>query len=167
LLKDFENKLGKHLDDSNFILQGEDGVDLKMLEDLDDEGIGAMVEDRMTWTEEEYDDMIVEERPKGDNKEAVDKYLNMEFKMGAGTDDERWGQVIKHAKGIGGEPIGHAHTNPFFDTREYEVEFTDGTIEQHAANVTSENMHRLMMKVICFSCWMRLWTIRRMIWQLI
>jgi hypothetical protein len=74
LLKDFENKLGEHLDDSNFILQGEDGVDLKMLEDLDDEGIGAMVEDRITWTEEEYDDMIVEERPKGDDEEAVDEY---------------------------------------------------------------------------------------------
>jgi hypothetical protein len=38
--------------------------------------------------------------------------------MGAGTDDERWGQVIKRAKGIGGEPVGHAHANPFFDTRE-------------------------------------------------
>jgi hypothetical protein len=47
----------------------------------------------------------------------------------ARTDDERWGWVIKHAKGIGGEPVGHAHANPFFDTREYEVKFTNGTIE--------------------------------------
>jgi hypothetical protein len=37
--------------------------------------------------------------------------------------------VIKCAKGIGGEAVGCAHANPFFDTREYEVEFTDGTIE--------------------------------------
>jgi hypothetical protein len=37
--------------------------------------------------------------------------------------------VLKRAKGIGGEPVSSAHTNPFFDTREYEVEFTDGTIE--------------------------------------
>jgi hypothetical protein len=36
--------------------------------------------------------------------------------------------VIKCAKGIGGEPICHAHAIPFFDTREYEVEFTDGTV---------------------------------------
>jgi hypothetical protein len=35
-VKEFEKKLGKHLDDFNFILQGEDNVDLKMLEDLDD-----------------------------------------------------------------------------------------------------------------------------------
>jgi hypothetical protein len=31
--------------------------------------------------------------------------------------------VITCANGIGGEPVGHAHANPFFDTREY------GTIE--------------------------------------
>jgi hypothetical protein len=61
--------------------------------------------------------------------------------MGARTDDERWGRVIKCAKGIGGEPVGRAHANPFFDMREYEVEFTDGTIEQYAANVIAENMY--------------------------
>jgi hypothetical protein len=60
-----------------------------MLEDLDDEGIGAMMEDGITPKEEEYDDMIVEERPKADDEEAVDKYLNMELRMGARMDDER------------------------------------------------------------------------------
>ena len=59
--KDFEKKLGESLDDSNFILQWEDGINLKMFEDLDDDGIGAMAEDAITPTEEEYDDMIVEE----------------------------------------------------------------------------------------------------------
>jgi hypothetical protein len=90
-VKDFEKQLREHLDDSNFILQGEDGVNLKMPEDLDDEEFGAMVEDGNTPTEEEYDDMIVEERCEADDKEAVNKYLNMELWMGAGMDDERWG----------------------------------------------------------------------------
>jgi hypothetical protein len=49
--------------------------------------------------------------------------------------------VIKRNKGIGGEAVSHAHANPFFDTREYKVEFTDGTIEQYAANVIAENMY--------------------------
>jgi hypothetical protein len=49
--------------------------------------------------------------------------------------------VIKRAKGISGEAVGRAHANPFFDTREYEVEFTDGTIEQYAVNVIAENMY--------------------------
>jgi hypothetical protein len=126
---EFEKKLGGRLDDSNFILQGEDNINLKMLEDLDDEGIGTVMEDGITPTEEEYDGMIVEERPEACDEEALDKYLNMELRMGAGTDDERWGRVIKRAKGIGGEAVSRAHANPFFDTREYEVEFTDGTIE--------------------------------------
>jgi hypothetical protein len=91
--------------------------------------------------EEEYDGMIVEEHPKADDKEALDKYLNMELRMGARTDDERWGQVIKRAKGIGGEPVGHAHANPFFDMSKYKVEFTNGTIEQYAANIISKNMY--------------------------
>jgi hypothetical protein len=90
-VKEFEKKLGERLDDSNFILQGEDNVNLKMLEDLDDEGIGTVMEDGITLTEEEYDGMIVEECPEANDEEALDKYLNMELRMGAGTDDERWG----------------------------------------------------------------------------
>jgi hypothetical protein len=113
-----------------------------MFEDLDDDGIGAMVEDGITPTEEEYDGMIVEEEhPEANDEEAVDRYLNMELRMGAGTDDQRWGLVIKCAKGIGGEPVGHACANPFFDTREYEVEFTNGNIEQYAMNVIANNMY--------------------------
>jgi hypothetical protein len=140
-VKDFEKKLRECLDDSNFILQGEDVVDLKILEDVDNEGIGAMVEDRITPMEEEYDDMIVEEHAKANDEEAVNKYLNMELRMGAGMDDERWGRVIKHARGIGGALVGCAHTNPFFDTREYEVEFINGTIKQYDANVIAKNMY--------------------------
>jgi hypothetical protein len=90
-VKDFEKKLGECLDDSNFILEGEDDIDLKMLEDLDDDSIGAMVEDGITLTEEQYDGMIVEECFEANDDEAVDRYLNMELRMGAGTDDERWG----------------------------------------------------------------------------
>jgi hypothetical protein len=87
----FEKKPREHLDDSNFILQGEDGIDLKMLEDLDDDSIGAIAEDGITPTEEEYDDMVVEECPEADDEEAVDRYLNMELTMGATMDDKRWG----------------------------------------------------------------------------
>jgi hypothetical protein len=90
-VKEFEKKLSEHLADSNFILQGEDNVDLKMLEDLDDKGISTMMEDGITPMEQEYDGMIVEECPKADDKEALDKYLNMELRMGARMDDERLG----------------------------------------------------------------------------
>jgi hypothetical protein len=130
-----------HLDDSNFILQGEDNVDLRFLEDIvDDNGIGAIGEKGIMPTGEEYGDMLVKERPEEDN-EAIDKYLNMELTLGVGTDDKRWGRVVKQSEGIGGDPIGRAHSNPFFDMREYNVEFTDGTTEKYAANVIAENMY--------------------------
>ncbi len=49
--------------------------------------------------------------------------------------------MIKCAKVIGGKPVHHAHANPFFDMKEYEVEFTDGTIEQYAANMIADEMY--------------------------
>jgi hypothetical protein len=38
------------------------------------------------------------------------------------------------------ERIGRAHANPMFDTREYEIEFTDGTHEKYQANIIAKNM---------------------------
>ena len=40
-----------------------------------------------------------------------------------------------------GEPIGQAATNPLFDTRQYEIEFTDSTKEKYTANIIAENMY--------------------------
>jgi hypothetical protein len=48
---------------------------------------------------------------------------------------------VNHSKGIGGEPIGHAHSNPLFDTREYEVKFLDGTLERYATNFIADKMY--------------------------
>jgi len=141
-IEEFNQRLEERLDDTNFILQGEDGVNLRMLEDITDEdGIGAMAEGGITPTEEEYGDMLVEERPDIEDDEAIDKYINMELTMGVGTDDERRGRVVKRSKGMSGEPIGRAHANPYFDTREYEVEFSDGTSEKYTANIIADNMY--------------------------
>ena len=43
-------------------------------------------------------------------------------------------------RGIDGEAVGHAHANTLFDTREYDIEFTDGSVEKYTANVIAENM---------------------------
>ena len=55
--------------------------------------------------------------------------------MDVGSGNERKGRVTKRSRGHDGEPIGVAHNNPLFDTREYDVEFTDGSIENYAANI--------------------------------
>ena len=49
--------------------------------------------------------------------------------------------MIKRTRGLDGKPIGRAHTNPLFDTREYEIKFTDGTREKYQANIIAENMY--------------------------
>jgi hypothetical protein len=72
--------------------------------------------------------------------ELMDKYVNAELIFNVGTGNERRGRVTKRAKGAYGETIGTAHTNPLFDTREYVVEFTDGSVENYYANVIAENM---------------------------
>ena len=84
--------------------------------------------------------MHTDERPDDDDEEAVDKYLNVELIMDVGTNDERRGRVVKRSRGLDGEPIGRSHNNPLFDTREYEVEFTDGSREKYQANIIAENM---------------------------
>jgi hypothetical protein len=68
--------------------------------------------------------MLIDDRPEEDDEEAMDKYLNVELVMNAGTNDEQFGHVLKRAWELNGEPIGHAHANPLFDTHEYEIEFT-------------------------------------------
>jgi hypothetical protein len=60
--------------------------------------------------------------------------------MDVGTNNEHRGRVIKCSRGLDGTPIGPAHSNPLFDTRKYEIEFTDRTIEKYNANIIAENM---------------------------
>jgi hypothetical protein len=112
------------------------------VDDIDDDMNPGVTreDDRNTPSESDYGDMLTDERPDDEDEEAVDKYLNVELIMNMGTNDERRGRVIKRTRGLDGEPIGRAHANPLFDTREYEIEFTDGTNEKYQANIIAENM---------------------------
>ena len=44
--------------------------------------------------------LIKDDRPEDDDKEAVDKYINMELIFDVGTDGERSGVVMKRAWGM-------------------------------------------------------------------
>jgi hypothetical protein len=72
--------LEEDLDDTTFILQGENGISLKFLEDLvvHEDGISnGMAEGGNMPTDEEYcGDMLVDEFPDEDKK-AMNKYLNI------------------------------------------------------------------------------------------
>ena len=77
-----------------------------------------------------------------DNK-MLDKYLNAKLIFDIGTGSECKGRVVKRTKGsTSGEPIGRAHANPLFVTREqYVVEFTDRSTENYFANTIAECMY--------------------------
>jgi hypothetical protein len=70
----------------------------------------------LTPMDKDYNDMLIGEQLEADNKEAEDKYLNAELIFDVGTNNERRGQVIKRARGLDGEPLGHAHAILLFDT---------------------------------------------------
>ena len=40
-----------------------------------------------------------------------------------------------------GKPSGQAHSNPLLDTREYEVDFPDGTTNTYTANLIAQNIY--------------------------
>jgi hypothetical protein len=143
----FNASLERNLDDENFEIEGDgeyDSFHALLDTDVDDdyyENFGIQRDPELIPTDEEYGDMLVDERPEADDEQAIDNYLNTELMMDLGTGNERFGRVVKRARGIDGEPVGRAHSNPLFDTREYHVEFTDGTQEKYAANIIAENMY--------------------------
>ena len=104
-------------------------------------GCDIFIDESNIPSDQEYGDMLFDERPEDDDEDAIDKYIGMELIMDAGTDFERGARVVKRAKDDEGRPIGRAHSNPIMDSRSYEVEFADGTRDKVTANIIAENMY--------------------------
>ena len=115
------------------------------LEDIDDDPVfnPSVTYPGVELMAEDYGDMITDKWPNKDDldDEAIGKYLNMELIFSISTNDKRQGCVVKHLQGLDGNLIGRAHSNPYFDTSEYEVEFADSTREKYQANLITENMY--------------------------
>jgi hypothetical protein len=88
----------------------------------------------------EYDDMIQEPRPDVDDVDTYDRYLNAEIMVERDGEPVR-ARVVKRARADTGAPIGRAHVNPLFDTREYDCIFDDGTTKRYTANIIAENLY--------------------------
>ena len=129
----FDRSVDDRLSDRNF---GLDEPHDFYIQDEPDDGSGVI-------RESDYGNMHLPETPEADDLDdsIMDKYLNAELIFDVDTGKERKGRVVKRAKGTSGEPIGRAHANPLFDTREYMVEFTDGSTKNYFANVITECMY--------------------------
>ena len=72
--------------------------------------------------------------------ETFDAYLTASVLLPRGGELLK-AQVVGQKRDANGNPVGQAHSNPILDTREYEVEFTDGSREIYMANLIAENMY--------------------------
>jgi len=72
--------------------------------------------------------------------EIFDGYLTAEVNMPRNGEYLR-AKVVARVQDPNGLPKGKAHFNPILDSREYEVEFDDGTRETYTANLIAENMY--------------------------
>ncbi len=84
-----------------------------------------------------------ERMPEADEEfspEAFDKYLTANVLLDRGGEPQL-GVVRKRHKGKDGNPIGRSNTNPLLDTREYEVEFPDGSVDVLTANTIAEALY--------------------------
>ena len=96
---------------------------------LDDEPVEEMVEPDSAATEAD------EWTP-----ESYDSYLTAEILLDRAGDTQR-GVVKRRKKDDDGNPTGKSNANPILDTRDYEVEFPDGSIDILSANKIAEAMY--------------------------
>jgi hypothetical protein len=76
----------------------------------------------------------------GHTPESYDEYLSAEVLLPQGGEMTK--AVIRSRKRDNdGLPTGRRNTNPLLDTREYEVEFPDGSTDTFTANLIAENLY--------------------------
>jgi len=72
--------------------------------------------------------------------EAYDEYLTAEVLLPEGGEYKK-ARVISRKRDADGLPIGLRNPNPILDSREYVVEFPDGSTDAVTANIIAENMY--------------------------
>ena len=129
-LEQFDEVITERLQDQNFLLPNVDGMYLEDI-DRDDEELnnetGSTTDIYTTLEQDDY------------TPDSYDQYLGAELLLPQG-DEMVTGGVVKRARGQDGNPIGLRNQNPLLDTREYVVEFSDGSTAEYTANIIAENL---------------------------
>jgi hypothetical protein len=78
------------------------------------------------------------------NKESdvdnYDQYGGAHVRVPIG-DEIKSGKVVRRKHELDGTARGRANANPMLDTRNYEIQFSDGRSDEYTANVIAENMY--------------------------
>eukprot|EP00536_Pseudo-nitzschia_multiseries_P010506 jgi/Psemu1/26146/gm1.26146_g len=83
----------------------------------------------------------------GKERNEEDKHLQAEVRIPMGNKCLR-GVVKKRVKDDDGLPIWKRHPNPLLDTRMYEVEMPEGTVEAYRANLIAANIYSQFEEII-------------------
>ena len=128
------------MDDTNFVNQeaGELCID-----EIDDEDEVAHGDGSNNTSGVDYSSMRPEERPEQDDMDdnAYDKYIGAEVMMDVPGKGSRRATVKRRVKNDDGKSPGTHHRNPLMYTREYDIEYDDGTHDRYFANFIAENLY--------------------------
>jgi hypothetical protein len=127
--------------DSSFIIEGVEG---QQLQDWEDHTQAEDAEFAHEFSNTVEDDRI----PDADNLFTPNVFDNtflgteIALAQGAGLEEDvQYWKVIKRQQDVEGQPIGIAHVNLLLDTREFEVEFTNGHKEALSANLIAQHLY--------------------------
>ena len=83
-----------------------------------------------------------EDEAEGKGEKVIpDTYVNMEIALPHGSDGNLVYATFKQRViDENGDPVGNFNANPLIDSRLYEVEYIDGTIEKLTANAIADNI---------------------------
>ena len=79
-IDEFNDKLDKRLDGTKFLLEDSPHFDDLDYND-DNHNHGVIANHGITPSDDEYSDILTDDRPEADDEEAIDKYLTCEFIM--------------------------------------------------------------------------------------
>ena len=132
-VNDFNARLNTRLDDTNFVLPGDD-IDHYYPSDIYEIPIQEDAENGDI-NNDEYRD---------DDPDSYDNLVGATFLLDPLKSPENVATkatVIRRKTDHLGVPLGKAHANPLLDTWEYEVQLEDGTYDSYFANTIAENLY--------------------------
>jgi len=143
-MNNYDKKVKERLDISNFIISRDEEKPFNSLSLGDDDPEFEQEFMKTSHNPMQVDDDGQHGCNSDDKKHTIDSfdpYLNMEIGLPRGDDDNLMHATVKRrVVDDDGVPIGKANKNPILDSRMYEVEFMDGTMEKLTANVITENI---------------------------
>ena len=148
----FNQSITERLDDTNFILENNEGR-FTLLDEYENDF------DLPQWdpayggndpSDEDYGNSYsADDLPEADDLDIdnFDKYVGARVILddrdndGGNIATKPVATVIRRSVDVYGNPIGQAHSNPLLDTREFDIELENGEMEKILANKIAENLY--------------------------